>query len=168
MYIDQDWRKCIAPLLWNYGTNCQSDTVVNICSWQVMKYYNECMSSGTKRIKASFSRGKQFKWRKVCAPCFSKAKRERETDSCAQLNNTDHTNTVIKESARCTDAYVCCDQYVCYVCWPPRWPSGTASTSRAEDPGFRSRLRRDFFGVKSYQWLQNWHSSGYPARRLAL
>ena len=35
-----------------------------------------------------------------------------------------------------------------------------ASASRAEDPGFESRLRRDFFGVESYQWLKNWHSSG--------
>ena len=26
-----------------------------------------------------------------------------------------------------------------------------ASASRAEDPGFQSRLRRDFFGVESYQ-----------------
>ena len=34
---------------------------------------------------------------------------------------------------------------------PPRWPSGKASASRAEDPGFESRLRRDFFGVESYQ-----------------
>ena len=32
-----------------------------------------------------------------------------------------------------------------------RWPSGKASASRAEDPGFESRLRRDFFGVESYQ-----------------
>ena len=51
---------------------------------------------------------------------------------------------------------------------PPRWPSGKASASRAEDPGFESRFRRDFFGVESYQSLQNWHSSGYPARRMAL
>ena len=43
-----------------------------------------------------------------------------------------------------------------------------ASASRAEDPGFESCLRRDFFGVESYQWLENWHSSGYPARRLSL
>ena len=44
-----------------------------------------------------------------------------------------------------------------------------ASASRAEDPEFESHLRRDFFfGVESYQWLKNWHSSGYPARRLAL
>ena len=43
-----------------------------------------------------------------------------------------------------------------------------ASASRAEGPGFESRLRRDFFGVESYQWLKNWHSSDYPARRLAL
>ena len=28
---------------------------------------------------------------------------------------------------------------------PPRWSSGKASASRAEDPGFESRLRRDFF-----------------------
>ena len=34
---------------------------------------------------------------------------------------------------------------------PPCWPSGKASASRAEDPGFESRLRRDFFGVGSYQ-----------------
>ena len=34
---------------------------------------------------------------------------------------------------------------------PPLWPSGKASASRAEDPGFESRLRRDFFGVESYQ-----------------
>ena len=26
-----------------------------------------------------------------------------------------------------------------------------ASASRAEDPGFESHLRRDFFGVESYQ-----------------
>ena len=26
-----------------------------------------------------------------------------------------------------------------------------ASASRAEDPGFESRLRRDFFGVESYR-----------------
>ena len=51
---------------------------------------------------------------------------------------------------------------------PPCWPSGKASAPRAEDPGFESRLRRDFYGVESYQWLKNWHSSGYPARRLAL
>ena len=34
---------------------------------------------------------------------------------------------------------------------PPRWPSGKASASRAEDPGFDSNLCRDFFGVESYQ-----------------
>ena len=33
----------------------------------------------------------------------------------------------------------------------PRWPSRKASASRAEDPRFKSRLRRDFFGVESYQ-----------------
>ena len=43
-----------------------------------------------------------------------------------------------------------------------------ASASRAKDPGFESRLRRDFFGVESYQRLKNWHSSGYLARRLVL
>ena len=44
-----------------------------------------------------------------------------------------------------------------YFVWvrPPRWPSGKASASIAEDPGFESRLRRDFFGVESYQWLKN-------------
>ena len=40
-----------------------------------------------------------------------------------------------------------------------------ANASRAKDPGFESCLGRDFSGVGSYQWLKNWHSSGYPARR---
>ena len=39
-----------------------------------------------------------------------------------------------------------------------------ASASRAEGPGFKSRLCRDFSGFESYHWLKNWHSSGYPAR----
>ena len=29
---------------------------------------------------------------------------------------------------------------------PPRWPSGKASASRAEGPGFESRLHRGFSG----------------------
>ena len=29
---------------------------------------------------------------------------------------------------------------------PPRWPSGKASALRSEDPGFESRLHRDFSG----------------------
>ena len=51
---------------------------------------------------------------------------------------------------------------------PPRWPSVKASASTAEDPGFESCLRWDFFRVESHQWLKNWHSSGCPARHLAL
>ena len=39
---------------------------------------------------------------------------------------------------------------------------------RAEGPGFESGLRLGFFGVESYQWLKNWHSSGYTARHLVL
>ena len=46
--------------------------------------------------------------------------------------------------------------------------SSSWTASRAEDPGFESRLSRDFSGVEPYQWLKNWHSSGYPARRLEL
>ena len=42
------------------------------------------------------------------------------------------------------------------------------SASRVEDPWFESRLRQEFFGVESYQWLKNWHSNGYPAKRLVL
>ena len=34
---------------------------------------------------------------------------------------------------------------------PSRCPSGKTSSSRAEDPRFESRLRRDFVGVESYQ-----------------
>ena len=42
------------------------------------------------------------------------------------------------------------------------------SASRTEDPGFESRLRRDFSGSSHTSDLQNWHSSGYPARRPAI
>ena len=41
-----------------------------------------------------------------------------------------------------------------YLCTPPYRLVGLvvkASASRAEGPGFESRLRRDFFGVESYQ-----------------
>ena len=34
---------------------------------------------------------------------------------------------------------------------PPLWPSGKASSSRAEGPGSEFRLRQDFYGVESYQ-----------------
>ena len=49
-----------------------------------------------------------------------------------------------------------------------RWnrPGGLevkASASRTEDPGFESRLRRDFSGVESYQWLKK---SGTPVATL--
>ena len=40
--------------------------------------------------------------------------------------------------------------WVC-VCILPHWPSGKASALKVEDPGFESRLSRDFFGVKSYR-----------------
>ena len=33
----------------------------------------------------------------------------------------------------------------------PRSPSGKASASRTEDPRFQSLLRRNFFGVESFQ-----------------
>ena len=76
-------------------------------------------------------------------------------------------------AALCHKSMLCCSFLffskckLCELhCWlPPHWPSGKASTLRAEDPGFESRLCQDFFGVESYQWLKNWHSSGYPARR---
>ena len=42
------------------------------------------------------------------------------------------------------------------------------SASRVEDPAFESRLCQDFSKVESYQWLKNWHYSGYPARFLVL
>ena len=38
-----------------------------------------------------------------------------------------------------------------WITRPPRWPSSKVFTSRAEGPGFESRLRRYFSGVKSYQ-----------------
>ena len=43
-----------------------------------------------------------------------------------------------------------------------------APASRPEDPGFESRWQRDFSGLSHTSDLKNWHSSEYPARRLAL
>ena len=37
---------------------------------------------------------------------------------------------------------------------PHRWPSGKASTSRAEDPEFESRLQRDFSGSSQTSGLK--------------
>ena len=42
------------------------------------------------------------------------------------------------------------------------------SASGAEDPGFESRLRRDFSGSSHTSDLKIGTSSGYPARRLAI
>ena len=38
----------------------------------------------------------------------------------------------------------------CLLNRPPHWPSGKASASRAEDPGFKSRWRWDFFWGSSH------------------
>ena len=43
-----------------------------------------------------------------------------------------------------------------------------ASASGAEDPGFDSRLWRDFSRSSHTGDLKIWHSSGSPAMRLAL
>ena len=43
-----------------------------------------------------------------------------------------------------------------------------ASASIAADPGFKSRLRRDYSESSYASDFKNWHSSGCPARRLAL
>ena len=51
---------------------------------------------------------------------------------------------------------------------PPRWPSGLGVRLGSGRSGLRIPLVTGFFRVESYQWLKNWHSSGYPARRLAL
>ena len=42
-----------------------------------------------------------------------------------------------------------------------------ASASKTEDPGFESRLRRDFPESSHTSDLKKWHSSGSPARLLA-
>ena len=47
--------------------------------------------------------------------------------------------------------FLFCFGFVSFRSSPPRWPSGKASASRAKDPEFESRLRRDFFWVESYQ-----------------
>ena len=39
---------------------------------------------------------------------------------------------------------------------------------RSGRSGVRIPLVTGFFWAKSYQWLKNWHSSGYPVRRLAI
>ena len=66
--------------------------------------------------------------------------------------------------------------YICKVLWLWSWKFNRLVSlvvkgfaSRVADPGFYSCLRHgDFFRVESYQWSTNWHSSGYPVRRLVL
>ena len=41
--------------------------------------------------------------------------------------------------------FLCLLLYVPPLSKPPRWPSGKASASRGENPGFESCLRRDFY-----------------------
>ena len=43
-----------------------------------------------------------------------------------------------------------------------------ASASRATDAGVRFSFAQGLFRVESFQRLNNWHSCGYLARRLAL
>ena len=49
----------------------------------------------------------------------------------------------------CVYVYACVPTFVCL--WYRLGLVVKASASRAEGPGFESRLRRDFFGVESYQ-----------------
>ena len=52
---------------------------------------------------------------------------------------------------------------------PPRFPSGWGVRMESERSGVWFPLSLwGCFWVESYQWLTHWHSSGYPARRLAL
>ena len=52
---------------------------------------------------------------------------------------------------------------------PPRCPSGEGVRRESGRCGVRFPLAPwGFSRVESYQWLENWHRSGYPARHLAL
>ena len=71
-------------------------------------------------------------------------------------------------------SFVCSPSKVsCFLCLSA---SSTASLAwwlrrpprERKIPGSNPACHGIFFGVESFQWLQNWHSSGYPARRLAL
>ena len=52
----------------------------------------------------------------------------------------------------------------CYTTRPPLWPRGEGVRLESEEHGDRTPLHP----VESYQSLQNSHSSGYPARPMAL
>ena len=77
------------------------------------------------------------------------------------------------------DDYTSSRHQVCKVGWtqliisPPQWDRLVglvvkASASGAEDLGFESCFWLDFSGSSHTIDLRNWHSSGYPARHLAL
>ena len=51
---------------------------------------------------------------------------------------------------------------------PPHWPNSSGVDPGSGRSGVQIPLATEFFQVESYQWLKNWHSSDYPARRLAL
>ena len=57
--------------------------------------------------------------------------------------------------------------YTMIPVWRPRWPSGQGIHLESGRPRVQFPLALGFSG-SSYQWLNNWHSSGCPARRLTL
>ena len=138
-------------------------------------------TSNTIRLALSKSRTTLVFVHLPPAHCYSTLPKKNPSDAPMALISSHSTQTLLKFNHlkltlkmvivciytpsvatlfRSADMFPTCDRLVGLVV--------KASASREEDPGFESRLRRDFSGVESYQWLKNWHSSGYPARRLAV
>ena len=63
----------------------------------------------------------------------------------------------------------CFSSILCFLLTLPRWPSGEDVRLGSGRSVVQFPLAPwGFFWVKSYQWLTNWHSSGYPARCLMI
>ena len=80
--------------------------------------------------------------------CIVLMKKE-DSEKSPTISVCRHSNVKTARPKKRLFPWPCADQSL-----PPCWPSGKASASRAEGPGFESRLWRDFFGVESYQWLK--------------
>ena len=76
---------------------------------------------------------------------------------------------MIKGVVTMTDLRTECTDECGHYDGPPRWCDARGVYLESSGPGFNSSFPRgDFFSDRAVRAIQNWYSSGYPAKRLTL
>ena len=83
---------------------------------------------------------------KIHLPMDLSVRSKRSSFTTTTSRPEQHPSSQKRENQTRTHRYWDNDSVVNPAHGPPRWPSGKASAPRAEDPGFESRLRREFRG----------------------